>query len=412
MIRTSLLFGLVLLPLLAAPIAPGQAEDTTSTPVDLLAFSNGGLFESATSVYGSGWEGIWLIDEGLTTGWANQDGSKPPFEIVVSVPEQSRFTRFGFDTASAESPERSAKDVDILISDVSATAGFRPVMSVALKPGQDGQVFDTPAAATGRFVKFVVKTNNGDDKYWEIMNVHGIGVPVTNTPLTSVSGTYASEAYGKFHLQQTGAQLTGCYEEHKGLVQGGLESHLMRLTWSEWDGQGHGPAVMVQTRDGKGFQGLWRNDGETGWVENWKLKKISNNVGSCPHWKPVGAKGNLIANDLAKTGRVRLYGITFDSDSDKLRAEAKPTLDQVVAALKTNAGWKIKVEGHTDSTSTPSHNQDLSARRAVSVKAYLSAAGIGDSRVTTVGFGQDKPVAPNDTSLGRAQNRRVEMVRE
>jgi Outer membrane protein and related peptidoglycan-associated (lipo)proteins len=343
---------------------------------------------------------------------ANEEGRKPPFEIVVSVPEQSRFTRFGFDTAAAESPERSVKDVDILVSDVSATSGFKPVMSVALKPGKDGQGFDAPAPATGRWVKFVIRTNNGDVKYWEIMNVHGIGVPVTNTPLTSVSGTYASEAYGKFHLQQTGAQLSGCYEYSGGLVQGGLDAHLMRLTWSENAGQNHGPAVMVQARNGKGFQGLWKIDGDTGWHNNWLLKKISDTIGSCPHWKPVGAKGNLIANDLAKTGRVRLYGITFDSDSDHLRAEAKPTLDQVVAALKSNAGWTIKVEGHTDSTSTPSHNQDLSARRAVAVKTYLRSAGIGDGRVTTEGFGQDKPVAPNATSLGRAQNRRVEIVRE
>lgn len=412
MARAPTVFGFLLLSLLTPPAA-GRAEEAASAPVDLLAFSNGGLFERATSVYGGGWEGIWLLDENVSTGWANEEGKKPPFEIVVSVPERSQFKRFGFDTAAAESPERSAKDVDILVSDESAVSGFKKVMSVSLAPGTDGQSFDAPASAEGRWVKLVVKSNNGDDKYWEIMNVHAIGVPLAQTPLTSVSGTYASDAYGKFHLSQTGAQLTGCYEEHKGLVQGGLEAHLMRLTWSEWDGQGHGPAVMVQTRDGKGFQGLWRNDGDTGWNANWTLKKISNAVGACPHWKPAGAKGsNLIANDLAKTGRVRLYGVTFDSDSDRLRAEAKPTLDQVVAALKTNVGWKIKVEGHTDSTSTPPHNQDLSTRRAAAVKVYLKTAGIPEGRVETAGFGQDQPVAPNDTSLGRAQNRRVEIVRE
>ena len=409
MTRASLLFALALT---LVPAMFARAEDAATTPADLLAFSNGGLVESVSSSFGSGWEGIWLIDEQVSTGWASAEGSKPPYEIVISVPEPSQFTRFGFDTAATESAERSAKDVDILVSDVSATAGFKPVMSVVLQPGADGQGFDTPAPAVGRWVKFVIKTNNGDDKYWEIMNVHGIGVPLTNTPLVNVSGTYASDAYGKFHLQQSGAQLTGCYEYSGGLVQGGLDAHLMRLTWSENAGQNHGPAVMVQTRDGRGFQGLWKVDGDAGWNDNWKLKKISNTIGSCPHWKPAGATGNLIANDLAATGRVRLYGITFNSDSDRLRAEAKPTLDQVVAALKTNEGWKIKVEGHTDSTSTPPHNQDLSTRRAAAVKAYLASAGIAEDRVTTEGLGQDKPVASNDTSLGRAQNRRVEMVRE
>lgn len=413
MSRTSFAFVLGLgIMAMAAALSAGHAEESSKSPIDLLAFSNGGLIERASSIYGGGWEPLWLLDESLNTGWANLEESKPPFEIVVSVPEQSRFTRFGFDTAATESPERSAKDVDILVSDVSATSGFQKVMSVKLAAATDGQTFEAPTPATGRWVKFVINTNNGDDKYWEMMNVHGIGVPVANTPIASVSGTYASEAYGKFHLSQTGAQLVGCYEDHKGLVQGGLEAHLMRLTWSEWDGQGHGPAVMVQTRDGKGFQGLWRNDGETGWNDNWKLKKISNTIGSCPHWKPAGTKGNLIANDLAKAGRVRLYGISFDSDSDHLRSEAKPTLDQVIAALKANKAWKILIEGHTDSTSTPPHNQDLSTRRAAAVKAYLTKAGIPDGRVTNQGFGQDKPVAPNDTALGRAQNRPVEIVRE
>ena len=397
--------------LLCCVVGPTHAQDSAA-PVDLLAFSNGALVESVSSSYGGAWQGLWLLDEDLSTGWANQEGVKPPFEIVVSVPESSRFTQFAFDTASTESPARSAKDIDILVSDVSATAGFKAVMSVVLKPDADGQAFDAPAPAVGRWIKLVIKTNNGDDKYWEIMNVHGIGVPVTKTPVASVSGTYASEAYGKFHLSQTGAQLAGCYEYKGGLVQGGLESHLMRLTWAENEGQSRGPAVMVQTRDGKGFQGLWKLDGDSGWHDNWVLKKISNNVGSCPNWKPVGSKGNLIAADLAQTGRVRLYGITFDSDSDRLRPEAKPTLDQVAAALKANAGWKIVVEGHTDSTSTPPHNQDLSARRAAAVKAYLVSAGIAETRLTPQGLGQDKPVAPNETALGRAQNRRVEVVRE
>jgi outer membrane protein OmpA-like peptidoglycan-associated protein len=408
MVRAALFANLSLAFMLTSTAV--RSEDNGAA-IDLLAFSSGGLVEHVSSNYGRGWEGLWLLDEDHTTGWANEVGAKPPFELIISVPEQSRFTRFAFDTASTESPERSAKDVDILVSDESATSGFKPVMRVSLKPGMDGQGFDAPAPIIGRWVKFVVNTNNGDDKYWEIMDVHGIGLPITHTPLASVSGTYESETYGKFHLQQTGAQLSGCYEHHGGLVQGGLESHLMRLTWSENAGKTHGPALMVQTRSGKGFQGLWRNEGDTGWQSDWQLKKVSNTIGSCPHWKPAGAKGNLIADDLATTGRVRLYGITFDSDKDTLRSEAKPTLDQVVAALKGHSDWKIVIEGHTDSTSTAQHNQDLSERRAAAVKTYLASAGIADARVTTTGFGQDKPVAPNDTALGRAQNRRVEIVR-
>ena len=109
--------------------------------------------------------------------------------------------------------------------------------------------------------------------------------------------------------------------------------------------------------------------------------------------------------------RLRLYGINFDSDSDKLRDESKPTLDLVAAVLKAHADWKVTVEGHTDSTSTPEHNQDLSTRRAEAVRQYLAGAGIDASRLTAQGLGSSKPVAPNDNALGRAANRRVELAR-
>ena len=402
------------IPLAAAALlmfSAARAED--AAPVDLLAFSNGALIERTSAPYDDSWHGIWLLDEDVHTGWANDVSIKPPFEIIISVPDQSRFTRFVFDTASVETPERAAKDIDIFISDQSTPAGFTNVMSVKLGPASDGQGFDAPPGTVGRWLKFVLKSNYGDAQYVEVMNLHGFGVPIAVSPLPSVSGTYESEAYGKFHLAQSGAQLTGCYEYKGGLVQGGLEAHLMRLTWSEENGAKSGPAVMVATRDGRGFHGLWRLDGPgEGWHDNWLLRKISNDVGSCPHWRPVGAKTNMLADSLSQQGRVRLYGINFDTDSDRLRPDATPTLDQLAAALKGNAAWRIMVEGHTDSTSTPAHNKDLSARRAAAVKTYLVTAGIPAARLETSGFGQDKPLAPNDTALGRSQNRRVEVVRE
>jgi outer membrane protein OmpA-like peptidoglycan-associated protein len=119
-----------------------------------------------------------------------------------------------------------------------------------------------------------------------------------------------------------------------------------------------------------------------------------------------------MTSDLAQFGRVRLYGINFDSDSDHIKDESKSSLDNVVAMLRRKPSWKLSIEGHTDSTSIPQHNQELSERRAASVKKYLVAAGIDTSRLTTVGYGQDKPVASNDSPIGKAQNRRVELVKE
>jgi outer membrane protein OmpA-like peptidoglycan-associated protein len=389
---------------LAALVSQAHAQQQD---IDLAAFANGGLVESVSSEYGGGWEAIFLLDENAHSGWANVKGRKGPYEIVISMPERSEIHAISFDTASVEKPERSAKAVDVLISDTSATAGFKPLASVTLKAA-DGQRFPV-ASGTGRWLKLVIKSNNGDPDYAEMMSFRAFGKALTSTPVANVSGTYSSAQYGNFHLLQTGAQLSGCYEHDQGLVQGGLETHLMRLTWTQEGGKMSGPAIMVQARDGKSFKGFWQNKSESEWHPGWDLKKISDKVGSCPNWK--GPAGNVVADSLAQEGRVRLYGINFDSDSDKLRADAMPAVDQLRDALKANPSWKVTIEGHTDSTSTAAHNLDLSKRRAASVKAALVAAGIDAARLTTQGFGQTKPVAPNDSELGRAQNRRVEVAK-
>ena len=109
-------------------------------------------------------------------------------------------------------------------------------------------------------------------------------------------------------------------------------------------------------------------------------------------------------------GRVRLYGINFDYDSDIIRDESKPTLDKIVAMLKSEPTMQLIIEGHTDSDGTTEHNQILSQQRAESVKLYLTSTGISSSRLSIEGYGESKPVASNTTATGKAQNRRVELV--
>ncbi|MFN4143858.1 OmpA family protein, partial [Aestuariivirga sp.] len=101
--------------------------------------------------------------------------------------------------------------------------------------------------------------------------------------------------------------------------------------------------------------------------------------------------------------------VTFDTD----RAEVKPrfhdTLDSVALVLNEFNQTLVDVTGHTDSTGTPAHNQDLSERRAGAVAEYLVAQGNNPKRFQVLGMGQDDPVASNSTPEGRAQNRRVEI---
>jgi OmpA-OmpF porin, OOP family len=402
-------FALVLLTAIGTAIA---ADPAAAPDIDLAAFANGALLESVSSNYGGGWEARWLTDENPATGWASEKDAEGPFSIVISLPERSEIHALEFDAAATENPERGAKDIDVLVSDTSAVAGFALLTSVSLKPGLDKQHFNLARPGAGRWLKLLFKSNHGDPDYTELMEFRALGRPLTITPLpTNLSGTYGSAAFGNFHLQQDGATLNGCYEHKDGLVQGGAEAHLMRLTWRESD-HGTGPAIMVLKRDGRSFEGWWANAGETGWHTDWDLKKTSNAVGTCPNWNPKGASGNQVAGQLASEGHIRLYGINFDVDSDRLRLDAKPEIDELLGALKANPGWSIAIEGHTDSTGGAAHNLELSQRRANAVKAALVAAGIAAERLTTKGFGQTVPVASNDTDIGRAQNRRVEIVRK
>ena len=395
---------------IAAPSPP-------SHDINLAAFANGALRESVSSEYGGGWEARWITDENPQTGWASEKGAPGPFDIVISLPERSEIHALEFDNASVDGDggTRGAKDIDVMVSDTSATAGFTLLTSVALKPGKDRQHFNLAKPGTGRWIKLVFKSNNGDPEYTELMEFRAFGTQLTQTPLpANLSGTYSSDNYGNFHLQQDGAQLVGCYEHSEGLVQGGLESHLMRLTWYQSGGI-HGSVVMVLKRNGKGFEGWWNEVGtaeDSEWKANWDVKKISDKVGSCPHWNPKGASGNIVATQLAAEGHVRIYGINFDVDSDHLRADAKPAINQLLEALNAKPKWHVSIEGHTDATGSAAHNLDLSQRRAAAVKATLVAAEIAADRMTTEGYGQTKPVMSNDTGIGRSQNRRVEVVRK
>lgn len=113
---------------------------------------------------------------------------------------------------------------------------------------------------------------------------------------------------------------------------------------------------------------------------------------------------------LDKEGHVALY-VNFDFAKATLKADAKPVVDQVLALLKGDATLKLAIEGHTDNIGGDTANQKLSQERAQAVVAALVQGGIGAERLSAAGFGASKPVADNNTSEGRAKNRRVELVK-
>ena len=117
-------------------------------------------------------------------------------------------------------------------------------------------------------------------------------------------------------------------------------------------------------------------------------------------------------NKLISEGRLVTYGIYFDVNKDVVKPESYATLKEIAAALTENPGVRVKIIGHTDSDGADDANLSLSTRRAESVKNELSKTfGIDTSRIETEGAGETKPVAPNDTPVNKALNRRVEFVK-
>jgi OOP family OmpA-OmpF porin len=103
-------------------------------------------------------------------------------------------------------------------------------------------------------------------------------------------------------------------------------------------------------------------------------------------------------------------GANFETGSAVLSADAKIKLDQVVEIMMENPSTVLTVEGHTDNQGDPASNQVLSESRAQAVVDYLVAGGIAADRLTAIGYGEDRPIASNDTPEGRAKNRRIEFV--
>ena len=101
--------------------------------------------------------------------------------------------------------------------------------------------------------------------------------------------------------------------------------------------------------------------------------------------------------------------IFFETASDKLKIASLVQLDELSEILKRYPEANLTIEGHTDEVGKDDYNMTLSQKRTESVKNYLMGKGIFESRLAAIGYGETKPIADNNTSAGRAKNRRVEL---
>jgi outer membrane protein OmpA-like peptidoglycan-associated protein len=103
-----------------------------------------------------------------------------------------------------------------------------------------------------------------------------------------------------------------------------------------------------------------------------------------------------------------MAGVNFDTAKATIRPESFPQLDSVVEFMVHKKEARIEISGHTDNVGNPGANKALSEKRAQACRNYIVSKGIDKKRLEAIGFGDERPIAPNDTDEGRQKNRRIE----
>ncbi len=156
-------------------------------------------------------------------------------------------------------------------------------------------------------------------------------------------------------------------------------------------------------------------DGKELWVEVWADytgKYILTIVQKEAMVQELAANADAFAQGLKTSGHIAIDGILFDTGKATLRPESKQAIGEVAKLLKSDAGLKVFVVGHTDNAGGADGNMKLSQDRAAAVVKELVGNGIAAARLKPFGNGPYAPVASNDTEEGRAKNRRVELVKQ
>lgn len=154
--------------------------------------------------------------------------------------------------------------------------------------------------------------------------------------------------------------------------------------------------------------------------ERWLQLEVRNNaydytmriIESAEMAQKLEFSADQMAEQLRSSGRLTLRGVLFDTGKTEIKPESNGLLDEVAAMLKANPDLRLRIEGHTDNVGGAAANLQLSKGRAAAVKTALLARGVAGERLAAEGYGDTRPVAGNATEDGRAQNRRVELVKQ
>lgn len=194
---------------------------------------------------------------------------------------------------------------------------------------------------------------------------------------------------------------------------------LVKIKVSTMDGKArpNDEIIFVSSKTGNTFKSISNSEGKSTIVlkKADKYEVFYNNLNEkekVQEFEIPDSKGKYSINLSLKYDPPRtitLKNVFFDSGKAILKKESYAALNELYDALKMKPAMVIEIAGHTDNVGSKEANQLLSEQRAVSVRAYLIRKGIAANRIQAKGYGDTEPVAYNDSSEGRQQNRRTEV---
>ena len=323
---------------------------------------------------------------GLGMGYSYSNGLRPEFELGYRRNNFDSRTTLGVTNNNVSGNENAYTVLGSLYYDIKAPSGFFNVVHPYIGFGVGAARVErrNPPAAGG------VQGASFYDSMFAYQGGTGIGVDLS--PRITLTADYR---YLGTHNRDHDSTVRSDYRSHSALI--GLRYFFYtpppRLIKVSEPVQAEAPPPPPPARTPAPLD----SDGD-GVPDN--LDKCANT----PQGFRVDADGCIIEQTTI------LRTVNFVFNSERLTAPAQDTLNGVAAALIGQPSLNVQIAGHTDSIGSEKYNQQLSQKRAASVRAYLISKGVSASNLQAKGYGESSPVASNDTKEGRAENRRVEFL--
>lgn len=358
----------------------------------------------------SAWTKEALIDENATKGWSTAKGQGLPLEFIFELPEECMIEKLGFNN-SCEQKHLGicAKDIKVEFSTNGLNGTYKEIGKYTLKEYEATTYFPLSALANARWIRITILSNYGNKEYTELMEIEAWGKYKESNPKPiNITGDWES-TWGLASIRQNGSMIKGCYTYENGKIEnGGMDRRIVTYTWLE-PGQ-RGKVVLVVNEEGTRMNGIWGYGDNLKTYGIWVFRKKADIPSLC-YTKEDNSSAEQMKTELNEKGKLILYGINFEFNSATIKPESYVVLNDIAQLLKNNPSLKIRIEGHTDDVGTDDFNQTLSLQRAESVKKYLVSKSTSyQARIQTSGKGEKQPIADNNSSLGRAANRRVELI--